>query len=115
MANPVRPNIPPGAIALIYSASPVCALVDIGAGVAIHVDERERIWHRHGRNTGITRSEYDEYFEGSLDAVAIALGAVRRLPQPLALPQLRQGHAWFRPPQSFRYLTRQPIASLGVL
>lgn len=111
----VRPNIPPGAVALIYSASPICALVGVGAIVAVHVDDRDRIWHRHGELTGITRAEYDEYFKGSPDAVAIALRAVRRLPRPLALPQLRQGYAWFRPPQSFRYLTSEQIASLGVI
>jgi predicted transcriptional regulator len=111
----VRPNVPPGAVTLIYASTPTCALVGIAAVLAVHVADRERIWQRHGRHTGITHVEYDAYFEGATDAVAITLTAVRRLPRPVPLPQLRQGRAWFRPPQSFRYLNPEQTASLGVL
>lgn len=110
----VRPNVPPGAVALIYATSPICALVGAAVVVAVHVDDHDRIWRRYGEDTGITRVEYDAYFEGSTDAVAIALTAVRRLPHPIGLPQLRQGRAWFQPPQSFRYLNPAQTASLGV-
>jgi predicted transcriptional regulator len=111
----VRPNVPSGAVALIYATSPTCAMVGVAAVMAVDVDNRERIWRQHGEHTGITRREFDEYFEGSLDAVAITLSAVRRLRRPVGLPQLRQGRDWFRPPQSFRYLTPEQTASLGVV
>jgi predicted transcriptional regulator len=111
----VRPNVPAGAVALIYASAPTCALLGVAAVVEIHVADRERIWRRHGRHTGVTRAEYDAYFEGASDAVAIALTAVRRLPRPVPLPELRQGREWFRPPQSFRYLNAEQTASFGVL
>lgn len=111
----VRPNVSSGAVALIYASAPTCALLGVAAVVEVHVADRERIWRRHGGHTGITRAEYDAYFEGTTDAVAIALAAVRRLPRPVLLPELRRGHEWFRPPQSFRYLSAEQTASLGVL
>lgn len=111
----VRPNVSPGATALIYATSPTCALVGIATVVAVDADKHDEIWQRHGSKTGITRAEYDAYFEGSAEAVAIELHAVRRLPRPVGLPQLRQGRAWFRPPQSFRYLNPEQAASLGVI
>lgn len=111
----VPPNVPAGAVALIYATSPTCAIVGVAAVVAVHVDNRERIWQQHGKHTGVTRREFDEYFKGSLEAVAITLSAVRRLPCPVGLAQLRQGQAWFRPPQSFRYLTPEQTAALGVV
>lgn len=111
----VRPNVCPGAAALIYATSPTCALVGIAVVVAVDVDEHDEIWQRYSGDIGITRPEYDAYFAGSAEAVAIALRAVRRLPRPVGLPQLRQGRAWFRPPQSFRYLNPEQAASLGVI
>jgi predicted transcriptional regulator len=111
----VRPNVSPGAAALIYATSPTCALVGIATVEAVHADTHDEIWQRHGADTGITRAEYDAYFDGSAEAVAIEMLAVRRLPRPVGLPQLRQGRAWFRPPQSFRYLNPEQTASLGVI
>ena len=110
----VRPTVPPGAVTLLYASAPTCALLGVAAVVAVHVAVHERIWRRHGRHTGITRIEYDAYFEGTSDAVAITLTAVRRLPQPVPLPELRRGREWFHPPQSFRYLDPAQIASLGI-
>jgi predicted transcriptional regulator len=111
----VRPNVPSGAVTLIYASAPTCALLGVAAVVGVHVADREWIWRRHGGHAGITRAEYDTYFEGTADAVAIALTAVRRLPRPVPLPELRRGREWFRPPQSFRYLSAEQTASLGVL
>ncbi len=63
-----------------------------------------------------TRAEYDAYFDGTADAVAIALTAVRRLPPARAASRASTGtRVVSPPPQSFRYLSSEQTASLGVL
>jgi predicted transcriptional regulator len=110
----VQPSVTPGTLVLLYASSPICALVGTGSIDDIQVSGHDDIWHRHGPRTGISRDEYDAYFEGATAAVAITLTSVRPLPRAVPLRELRQGRKWFRPPQSFRYLDLHQIASFGV-
>jgi predicted transcriptional regulator len=110
----VQPAVTRGTLVLLYASSPVCALVGTGSIDDIQVSAHDDIWCRHGERTGISRDEYDDYFEGATAAVAITLTSVRPLPRPVPLRELRQGRKWFRPPQSFRYLNRHQIASFGM-
>jgi hypothetical protein len=75
---------------------------------------RHDIWRSHGPRTGISRDEFDDYFGGATAAVAITLRELCRLARPLPLRELRNGREWFRPPQSFRYLSAGQAASFGV-
>jgi predicted transcriptional regulator len=109
-----QPAVSSGAPVLLYASSPTCALLGTGTVEDVHVAAHDDIWHHHGPRTGISRDEYDDYFEGASAAVAITLADVCRLERPVPLRELRRGRAWFRPPQSFRYLNAQQTASLGV-
>jgi predicted transcriptional regulator len=110
----VQPSVTRGTLVLLYASSPVCALVGTGSIDDIHVSAHDDIWVRHGARTGISRDEYDDYFAGATAAVAITLTNIRPLPRTVPLHELRQGRKWFRPPQSFRYLNCQQIASFGM-
>jgi predicted transcriptional regulator len=111
----VRPAVQPGTRVMLYASSPTCALLGVGVVEDVQVAGHDRIWGEHGPRTGISRSEYDAYFDGTATAVAITLGEVRRLERPISLAELRRGREWFRPPQSFRYLNPQQTASFGLL
>jgi predicted transcriptional regulator len=108
----VQPAVARGARALLYAASPVQALVGAAVIQDVHVATRAQIWKLHGARTGITREEYEQYFSEASIAVAITLAEVQRLQTPVTLAELRQGREWFRPPQSFRYLDAEQVASL---
>jgi predicted transcriptional regulator len=110
----VQPAVASGSLVLLYASSPVCALVGTASIGNIQVSAHDDIWCRHGARTGISRDEYDDYFEGADTAVAIILTSVLPLPRAVPLRELRQGRKWFRPPQSFRYLDRHQIASFGM-
>jgi predicted transcriptional regulator len=108
----VQPDVLRGTLALLYASSPVRALVGLAIIDQVHVAKSPEIWRAYGTRTGLTRDEYEEYFDGAAAAVAILLQDVQRLHTPVTLSDLRKGRDWFRPPQSFRYLDAEQTASL---
>jgi predicted transcriptional regulator len=108
----VRPDVAPGTTVLLYASSPTMKLVGKAEVAEVKVAATRQIWREHGRETGISRSEYNDYFKGLEDAVAIKLVNVRRLDKPRALQDLRARLAGFQPPQSYRYLDRAQVAAL---
>jgi predicted transcriptional regulator len=108
----VRPTADEGSIVLLYASSPERTLVGRAEIAEIQVDSLDTIWRQHSRATGLTRDEYDAYFGGVDQAVAITLRSIRRLAQPRPLDELRRRLVGFRPPQSFRYLDSFQVASL---
>jgi predicted transcriptional regulator len=108
----VRPRAALGTLVLIYASSPARSLVGMGRVAAIHAADQDAVWRSHGEYTGVTREEYDAYFEGCKTAVAITLSDVKRLKRPRMLAELRHKYHGFRPPQSFRYLDAAQVAAL---
>jgi predicted transcriptional regulator len=78
----------------------------------VKVASTAQIWRAHGRETGISRSEYNAYFTGLDEAVAIKLVNIRRLDKPRPLRDLRARLSGFHPPQSYRYLGSAEVAAL---
>jgi predicted transcriptional regulator len=97
-------GIRPGATCLIYASSPQRALVGAARLGAIHVAEPAEIWRRWGDETALSRDEFDEYLSGRDLASALEVAAVAAFERPLALHELRERHAAFLAPQSYRYL-----------
>lgn len=108
----VRPTADEGSTVLLYASSPERTLVGRAEIAAIQVDSLDTIWRQHDKATGLTREEYDAYFGGADQAVAITLRNIRPLAQPRPLDELRKRLVGFRPPQSFRYLDPLQVASL---
>lgn len=103
-----------GTPVLLYSSTPVKAVIGSARIVAIDEATPERLWARVGPSAGVTRTEFDDYFEGADVGYGLHLEAVRRLPRPIPLTALRS--LGLEPPQSFRYLTgwqQHQLASTG--
>lgn len=107
-----RPGIETGSLVVLYASSPACELVATARVTEVHSASADEIWATFGSEAGIGRLEYDAYFEGAPHAVAIRLDEVERLSTPQHLSVLRTRIDAFRPPQSFRYLTRRQVAAL---
>jgi len=108
----VRPDVAPGTSVLLYASSPTMKLVGRAEVGEVKVAPVAEIWREHGRETGINQREYNDYFEGLDEAVAIKLVNIRRLPKPRPLQDLRDRLTGFHPPQSYRYLGSSEVAAL---
>jgi predicted transcriptional regulator len=98
-----RPNVAGGATLVLYSSSPVRAVV--GHAKLTRIDEAppHELWPRVADRSGISRSEFDTYFENARTAFALHIEQVTALPTPMPLSYLRDRHG-LEPAQSFRYL-----------
>lgn len=96
---------PSGAIAYIYSTSPVKAMV--GTAEIRHVLKLpiEQIWTEFENTAFIERAKFDKYFEGLDHGFALVFDNVKPFSRPLPLSELREKFG-FEPPQSFLYAKR---------
>jgi predicted transcriptional regulator len=101
---------------LLYSSTPVKAVVGVARIARIEEAAPEHLWAELGRSTGVTRDEFDTYFDGVDIGYGLHLTGVHRLPQPISLTALRD--LGLEPPQSFRYLSgnqqHQLVRSAGL-
>lgn len=110
-----RPRIKAGDLVFVYVSSPVMALIG-----AFEVDKLVEgspgiIWRCWGSETGVSRAEFDTYFEGSRVAYGLVMSQAWRLPMPVQLSSLRKRHAGFRPPQAFHYVSYMQLEQLGAM
>ncbi|MCG2769994.1 MAG: ASCH domain-containing protein [Anaerolineae bacterium] len=108
----VRPRyIARGALVLIYVPSPVKSLV--GAFKVDQVVEKplEELWETVHDRAGVTREEFDAYYDGVSIGIAIFFRQVWSLPAPIELEDLKERMVGFHPPQGFRYATASELAS----
>lgn len=97
-------NVPPGSRVWLYAKSPI-AHISAYATVRHVVTATPRVvWSRYRSEVGITRDEFESYFEGSSTACAILLEDVRCIAPALKLRDLRSRLHKFHPPQFFKKL-----------
>jgi predicted transcriptional regulator len=101
-----------GAMALIYSSSPVSAVV--GYARIRHVLRLPvpRIWREHGAAACISKDDFNEYFAGLKYGFAILFESVRSLKMQVNAIDLKAQFG-IVPPQSYRYVTDDCIALLS--
>lgn len=71
----------------------------------------EELWKIVGNKAGVTREEFNVYFEGVSVGVGIFLNESQRFPEPINLQDLKD-MIDFTPPQGFRYVTEEELISL---
>jgi predicted transcriptional regulator len=97
-------RVVPGTRVWIYSKVPHGNVEAVAIVENVVHASPTRIWRDYGHCTGITRSEFDRYFQGSKTACAIILRQIRRITPVLALGQIRSLLSSFHPPQFFKKL-----------
>jgi len=98
-------SAPNGALAYIYSTSPVKAMVGTAAIRDVLKLPIERIWAEFESTASIEREKFDKYFEGLDYGIALVFEDVKAFSRPLPLSELREKFG-FEPPQSFLYAKR---------
>lgn len=87
---------------VIYSTSPVSAIVGEVAVKSIIGDSPKSLWRETHQYGGIVESDFFEYFSGTSFAYAIELGEVKHFKRPVSFEEY--GIHIKRPPQSFAYV-----------
>lgn len=99
-------DVSTGTLALIYETSPTRALTGIAEIADVLTGPPNLIWKEFADQACIGRKDFDAYFEGTKEGVAIKLRGARRLTRALELKELRERFS-FAPPQSFLYASPQ--------
>jgi predicted transcriptional regulator/DNA-binding XRE family transcriptional regulator len=97
-------SAPRGAIAYIYSTSPVRAMVgsaEIADVVKLPVAQ---IWRRYRKCAFVSKPDFESYFSGLNEGFVLKFANARPFPRQLELSELRDRFG-FEPPQSFLYAT----------
>lgn len=92
-----------GTVVLVYSSSPIQAIVGYAQIKEVHRLPIREIWRDFGAAACINRYDFDQYFSGVKYGYAIVLENPCRLSQCVEIADL-QANFDFVPPQSFRYL-----------
>ena len=108
----VRPRRCEDAVMLIYVSSPVRALKAIARVERVTAAEPSELWRQVAPKAGVSRAEFDAYFDDVDMGFAIHLKNVLQLPQSLPLKDLRELWPGFRPPQCYRYFSGNELSVL---
>lgn len=85
---------------IIYSTSPICAVVGEAKVSEIIVDSPENIWLKMNKVAGLDKDKFDLYFNGRSEAIAYVFGEVKKYTKPIALSEIGVKYA----PRSFVYI-----------
>ena len=99
-----RPNIRPGTRVWIYATAPIAAIKGYANLAQIETGSPPHIWRTLGSQTGISKSEFDAYFEACEVAHALMLTDIMEMKRALPLKRIRELVIDFQPPQFFCYL-----------
>lgn len=103
----LRRRIPPvelGTRLWIYATRPVAAIVGVAIIDAICRGTPQAVWEATSDRTAIDRGDFDRYFEGAREAIAIRLSRIERI-RPIGIECLRIWKEGFHPPQVLSRIT----------
>ncbi|MCK1266883.1 MULTISPECIES: ASCH domain-containing protein [unclassified Bradyrhizobium] len=98
-----------GAVAYIYSSSPVQAVVGCAKIKEVQRLAIADIWKEHAEAACISRRDFYDYFSGAKFGFAILLGTVKAMRQQVTAREL-ESQFGIVPPQSYRYVTDRFIS-----
>lgn len=105
-------GISEGSRVFFWESSPVKQLAGMARVVSWVREPLEVLWNLISDMAGISREEFDEYFEGVESGVALFLEDAEEFHVKPKLSTLRR-KLGFRPPQSFRYASHAELRYLA--
>jgi predicted transcriptional regulator len=101
-----------GVTVLIYSSSPVRAIVGYARIKHVLKLPVSKIWKEHGAAACISKGEFDTYFSGLREGFVIIFEGVQPLKEQFKAVDL-QTQFGIVPPQSYRYVSDDCVALLS--
>jgi len=111
----VRPNIQHGDHILVYVTAPIKALEGVLQVDYVIEDHPHELWSHVENTAGVTRDEFDAYYDGADVGFGIFFKEAKRINNPISLDKLRKLFGSFHPPQSYRYLHPAEVEIYGQL
>lgn len=88
----------------IYCTLPRGSVEAVGTVAEVVAASPSAIWRDYGKQCGITKAEFDAYYEGASTAYVIVFSSIKKLPSTFALGEIRRHLSSFQPPQFFKRL-----------
>jgi predicted transcriptional regulator len=88
----------------MYVKVPVGKVIGSAQVQSLHALAPTTVWKRYGDVSGLSRTEFFDYFSGIARGFVLVLSNPARLPAPLSLERLRSLNDGFHPPQFFAHL-----------
>jgi len=108
----IRPkHVRKGALVLIYVSSPVRSLAGAFKVEAMVEKPLGELWNLVKDNAGVTKKEFDEYFQDVDTGIGIFFNEVWSLDEPIKIQDWAEQGISFQPPQGFRYATVDELTS----
>ena len=92
---------------IIYESSPVSKIVGWFTIKKQYIGKPSYIWRMHSKKGGISKKEFDDYYNGSKIAVCLEIDKIKKLKPPLDPYELNDD---FIPPQSYRYASDRDLS-----
>jgi len=108
------PELDQGTMIVIYASSPQRQVVGSVILSGIERPSSGDVWDGYADVIGIDRESLDEYLDDATFAALLKVTLPIRWPRPIPLQELRSATN-VEPPQSFRYLTPEQLATLSNL
>jgi predicted transcriptional regulator len=99
-------NVLPGTRVWIYEKVPVGSITGSARVKAVHIAAPTKLWQEFGNVSGLSRSEFFDYFSNVTNACALVLQSATPVKRPMPLSTLRELAHGFQPPQFFLRLDR---------
>lgn len=107
-------HVEPGSTVWLYVKKPVGAVVGFATVGTTYSAAPNTVWRKYGAVSGLRKSEFMAYFEGSGVASAMALSGSKTLKTPVTLDALREAIPGFHPPQFYCRLSSDLPVWLGI-
>lgn len=107
-------NVLPGTKVWIYEKVPVGSITGSVVVKAVHTGTPTMLWKEFGSVSGLSRSEFFDYFADVTTACALVLQRATPIRCPMPLAALRQFDDDFQPPQFFVRLHQQHPVRLAM-
>jgi predicted transcriptional regulator len=99
-----RLKVAPGTRVWIYATSPIAAIRGYANLACIETGSPSQIWRALGAQTGISKDEFEAYFNACKVAHALVLTDVMAMKNTLSLVEIRRAVNNFHPPQFYCHL-----------
>ncbi|AEV31101.1 hypothetical protein Oweho_0078 [Owenweeksia hongkongensis DSM 17368] len=105
------PTVNPGDLMIVYSTSPVMAIIGVCKIQEVIKSSPKEIWEKHSDVLGIDEVRFNDYYSRSNFAVGIVIENSRRLRSNIPLGKIREQFPKFTPPQTFKYFSREWVSN----
>ncbi len=109
----VKPRLQAGDLVVIYASGSTKGIVGAFEVEGVTAASPLAIWRKHNGGSGLSKAEFDRYYQGTDVGYAIRIGKLWELPIPIPLGTLRKRRSGFRPPQSYHYWQLDDLLRMG--